>query len=107
MGAIALEYGANYPHKVQNIILAAGAVDPDNEKYFWFGKIGKRGLTRTLLPKKYKTTAKEKYTHVDELIKLKSKLKDVTARTIIAHGDKDEIVPFINVEYLKKTLRTL
>lgn len=101
-GAIGLEYASTYPTK--SVVLAAAALDPDNEQYFWFSKFGKWRMTRMLLPKNYKTTGKEKYSHEEELTKLKSKLKNINTKIIAAHGDKDEMAPYINMDYIKKHL---
>lgn len=102
-GAIALHF-AGQNKNVKRMLLCAVAVDPEKEKYFWFSKIGKWRFTRLFLPRYLKTTGSEKYSHEEELNKLHPLLKNVNCEVSIYHGDKDEVVPLENVDYLKREL---
>jgi uncharacterized protein len=103
-GAIALKAAVNDSMNISKIMLIACAVDPENEKFFWFGKFGKWKATRWMLPKELKTAGMEKYTHVQELQKLAPDLYKVNQSIRIIHGTKDVIVPFGNVSFLEKSL---
>ena len=103
-GAIALETAWLNPEKIKKIILVAVAVDPENEKYFWFGKLGKWKMTKWMLPKALETAGDEKYSHVKELRYLKPKLNNIKQKTLIIHGTSDMIVPYANVTFLQKEL---
>ena len=102
-GAIVLDYMARY-HDAKGAVLAATAVDPLNEKFFWFSPIGKWKLTRMLLPRKLKTTGSEKYSHVEELELLEPKLGLIDAKITAVHGTSDSIVPFQNLDFLQRKL---
>ena len=103
-GAIALECAINHPTKVKSMILAAVAVDPENEKFFWFGNLGKWKATKWMLPKQIRISGEEKYSHVEELEKLAPKLNLVTQKVIVVHGKEDSLVPFVNLAYLENKL---
>lgn len=103
-GAVALELAADYPDRVNNMVLAACAVDPKNEKYFWFGKLGKWKATKWALPKQLRVSGDEKYAHVEELEKLELKLNKVIHNVFVIHGNGDGIVPFVNLTYLETQL---
>jgi len=102
-GPVALQFAHDFPEKTHGLVLAAVAIDPDNEKFFWFSKFG-RGWFRWLLPKSLKSTGREKYTHVKELTKLSEKLININTKICAIHGTKDEVVPFINLEFAGKKL---
>lgn len=104
-GAIAIQAAIDYPEQIDKLVLVAVAVDPENEKYFWFGKLGKWKATKWMLPKVLRVSGNEKYTHEDELRKLKPQLDKVTQKVWIVHGDADGMVPFENVAFLQKELK--
>jgi pimeloyl-ACP methyl ester carboxylesterase len=103
-GAVALSAALKDRIHIKNIILIACAVDPQHEKYFWYGKIGKWKMTKWMLPQQLQTAGMEKYTHVKELSKLEPKLKEVRQKCLIIHGTKDFVVPYENFKYLSDTL---
>lgn len=102
-GPIALKHEAKY-NKAKGIVLASVAVDPEHEKIFWFAYIGKWKATRWMLAKALKTSADEKFTHVSELKKLKPELDKIKTKVIAIHGDKDSVVPYENLDFIKRTL---
>ena len=102
-GAVVLEYSSIYSN-VNGVFLAAVAVDPENEKMFWFSHFGRWKITRWMLGKALKTSADEKFSHVEELKKLKPKLPLVKTKVIIMHGNEDTIVPYENLAFLERTL---
>ena len=102
-GPIALQFTHDFPEKTHGLVLAAVAIDPDNERFFWFSKFG-RGWFRWLLPKSLKSTGREKYTHVKELKKLSEKLSNINSKICVIHGTQDEVVPFVNLEFAGKKL---
>jgi pimeloyl-ACP methyl ester carboxylesterase len=84
--------------------MLAPAIDPDREKYFWFGKLGKWRATRWLIPKAFRVAADEKYSHESDLRSYQERWKDIKTDIVHVHGDKDFVVPFGNLEFSKKNI---
>jgi uncharacterized protein len=84
-------------------IMLAPALDPDNEKYFWFGKLGKWKATRWMASGALKVAADEKYSHAAELDQVKNNWQDINIPVLHVHGDEDNVVPFINQKFSEST----
>ncbi len=94
----------DYPQYVSSIILAAGAIDPENEQMFWLNRPANWRIFRWLVPKALRVANDEKIAHVAQLRLLLPKWKDITIPVTYIHGKTDRIVPFINMEFAKKML---
>lgn len=102
-GPIALRHEAKH-QRAKGILLASVAVDPEHEKIFWFAHIGRWKATRWMLAKALKTSADEKFAHVEELKKLQPELSSIKTKVIAIHGDEDSLVPYENLSYINKNL---
>lgn len=98
-GPIVAHAAARLGEKLGGTIMIAPALDPENEKYFWFGKIGMWKATRWMLPKNLQVTADEKYQHAEDLKKIESELVQIKSPVLHIHGSKDKVVPFKNAAY--------
>jgi pimeloyl-ACP methyl ester carboxylesterase len=85
-------------------VMIAPAIDPEKEKYFWFGKIGYYKLTRWMAPKSLRVAASEKYNHVEELKEFESDWGSILKPILHIHGDKDALVPFQNLAFSKNNI---
>ncbi len=88
---------------VQGTIMIAPAIDPENEKYFWFGKIGYWKSTKWMISKALQLSATEKYKHAAELDSIKNDWQNLKTPILHIHGTKDGLVPYENLAYSKKT----
>jgi len=103
-GPIVLQISADYPSDVKGAVLLAPAIDPDNEKMFWVNKPADWKIVKALMPKPMLTAQVEKMSHADELRKVDTSWSRVSAHTVYMYGDKDRLVPPVNVEFAKKRL---
>ncbi len=85
--------------KIIGILLISPAIDPENEKIIGIAHVGRWKATRWMLPKAWRVSADEKFSHIKELKKLDKKWKKITVPIIMMHGKKDKIVPFENTKY--------
>jgi len=102
-GPIVIRLAMDYPSDVKGMVLLAPAIDPDNEKQFAINRLADFSLVRKIMPRIWNSAYFEKKTHVDELRKLTDWDK-ITAATVYMYGDKDGLVPPVNVEYAKKKM---
>lgn len=103
-GPIAARIAMDFPDQIKAMILLAPAIDPDNEKMFWVNKPASWKAVQYILPAMMLTAQKEKETHASELRKMENDWGKITASTIYMYGDKDGLVPPVNVEYAKKKI---
>ena len=91
-----------YKHKeVKHSVLIAGAVSPNDEKYFGIAKILRWKLTRWMFSKALKVSDDEKMTHASELTKMLDDWKNIQTPITYYHGTKDRIVPYKNMAFIK------
>lgn len=95
-------YSSILSPKVKSVIMLAPAIDPDNEKVFWFAYIAKWKLTKWMVPGAMGVAGDEKFSHVAELEKLKDIWKEVKVPVLHIHGTKDIVVPFENLDFSTK-----
>lgn len=100
-GTVAACISSMQPTFLKATALMAPALDPDNEKYFWFGKIAYWKATRWMVSAALRVAADEKYTHAEELKLIEPNWGKINSPILHIHGDKDNIVPFVNLNYTK------
>ncbi|HIE45843.1 MAG TPA: alpha/beta hydrolase [Flavobacteriaceae bacterium] len=90
----------NYAH----LILIAPALSPKDEKHFWFGNFAKWKATRWLVPKVFQVAEDEKLAHANELEKIENDWQSIKTSITYYHGDKDRLVTYKNMQYLKSKI---
>ncbi|NAS31027.1 alpha/beta fold hydrolase [Flavobacteriaceae bacterium R38] len=95
-------YSSLKSDKVKGVLMLAPAIDPENEKVFWFAYVSKWKLTKWMVPGALGVAGDEKFTHVKELEKIKNVWKNVKVPIIHVHGTKDVVVPFENISFSKE-----
>ena len=88
-----------YP-EVKHSVLVAGAVSPEDEKFFGIAKLVSWKLTKWMFSKALKVSDDEKMTHVAELTKMLSDWKSIKTPISYYHGTKDRIVPYKNMAFM-------
>lgn len=101
-GPIAALAAIKLKKKIKGSIMIAPAIDPENEKYFFGGKLAWWKATSWMFSKAWRVSAKEKYRHVEELKGLKDEWGKVQSPILHIHGTDDKLVPFINLDFSKK-----
>jgi pimeloyl-ACP methyl ester carboxylesterase len=104
-GAIVAKMAIQHPDKVRAILLAAPALDPDNEKIFWVNKPANWWGVKWMIPTALRVSNDEKLAHIEELKLLLPHWKNLNTHVSLLHGESDGIVPFENVAFLKKMLK--
>ncbi|HFS67835.1 MAG TPA: alpha/beta fold hydrolase [Flavobacteriia bacterium] len=90
----------------QHLVLLAPAVSPNDEKYFWIGNFAKWKTTKWLVPTPFVVAEAEKLSHQKELEKLEKEWQKLKTPITYFHGDKDMLVPYENLSYLKLKIDT-
>ena len=98
-------YSSLLTPKVKSVIMLAPAIDPENEKIFWIAKFAKWKLTKWMIPGAMGVAGDEKFTHIEELEKIKDVWKTVNTPVLHIHGTKDIIVPFENLDFSVKNFQ--
>jgi uncharacterized protein len=100
-GTIAGTIATYNPSFLTATIMMAPALDPKQEKYFWYSKLGKWKATRALGSGALKVAADEKYSHAEQLATFQNKWSLVSKPIFHIHGDADKVVPFGNIQFSK------
>ncbi len=90
--------------EVKHSVLVAGAVSPENEKFFGIAKMATWKLTKWLVPKPLKIANYEKITHIEELTKMLDNWSQIQSPMTYYHGTKDKIVPYENMNFMKSKI---
>jgi pimeloyl-ACP methyl ester carboxylesterase len=98
-GTISAVIASLRPEFLTASVLMAPALDPENEKYFWFGKLGKWKATRWMASGALKVATDEKYNHASELKLLQNNWLNINSPVLHIHGNKDNVVPIVNLDY--------
>jgi pimeloyl-ACP methyl ester carboxylesterase len=102
---IAAEIALKYPNEFDHLIMVGGAIDPSNEKFWWFSDYARSTMVRLFLPRYINRATDEKFSHVDELNKLLPHWKELNMPVTVVQGSNDQIVPIANFEFAKEQLR--
>ncbi|WP_299457012.1 alpha/beta hydrolase [uncultured Microscilla sp.] len=103
-GPIVARMAMDYPHKVAALVLAAPAIDPDNEKVFWISYPIDYAVLRWMVPPAFRVANDEKLHHAQQLSLLKNDWKKLKLPITYIHGKKDILVPFANTAFAKKMM---
>jgi pimeloyl-ACP methyl ester carboxylesterase len=99
---IAAEMALMYPNEFDHLLMVGGAIDPNNEKFWWFHKYVRGTVVRFFLPRFMNTATDEKFAHVAELKKLLPHWREINIPVTVLQGSADEIVPVANFQFAKK-----
>ncbi len=86
--------------EVKHSVLVAGAVSPEDEKFFGIAKLLRWKLTKWMFSKALKVSDDEKMTHVAELTKMLNDWESIKTPITYYHGTKDRIVPYKNIDFM-------
>jgi len=90
-----------YKHpEVKHSVLIAGAVSPEDEKFFGIAKLVRWKLTKWMFSKALKVSDNEKMTHVAELTNMLDDWGKIKSPLTYYHGTRDRIVPYKNMAFM-------
>ena len=99
-GPIVARMAADYPDRVSAIVIIAGSFDPALEGPRWFNYAG--ALLAPVLPDMLNVSNAEIFDACEQTRELASVLDRVRCPVSIVHGTEDGLVPFANVDYMKR-----
>ncbi|MGZ3899928.1 MAG: alpha/beta fold hydrolase [Bacteroidia bacterium] len=94
----------NYPQQVSKLFMISPVIDPDKEKFYWFSNAGKWAPVQWLLPELLNVATAEKFAHVSEMEKMRSKWKNLYVPTVVISGETDRIADTANFSFAKRNL---
>ena len=106
-GTVIARMAMDYPEHVGALVMAAPAIDPENEKFFWVNHPANWWGIRWMVPLSLRVANDEKLSHVQQLKLMLPYWDKITAPTTIIHGRADGLVPFANAEFGKKMLKNV
>lgn len=101
-GPTIVQMAAEKPDDYKELIILAGAVDPQAEKPETWRAVIKAKPIRYIIPGALRPSNDELWWLKKDLYSLKPKLKNITSKVIIIHGTKDPLVPFSNVAFMQR-----
>lgn len=105
-GPIQIQAAIDYPDDVANLLILAGAIDPDLHGPRWYHRLGQSFIGQAFLSKMFKVTNLEMHVLDDELKKQQDDLSKIKAPITIIQGKKDWLVPPGNVDYAVYNINT-
>ncbi|MBI5154857.1 alpha/beta hydrolase [Candidatus Poribacteria bacterium] len=93
---------AEFPDRVGGVVIVSGSLDPDVEKLLTIQKLGAWPPAEALLPRPIRNSNRELLPLEHELRELQPALASIRCPAILIHGTRDGLVPYSNVEYMKR-----
>ncbi|WP_168708498.1 alpha/beta hydrolase [Hydrogenophaga sp. PAMC20947] len=106
-GAVVAQVAVQCPERVVGLVLLAAALDPALERIHPLQPLAARWPLRSLLPKALRHANHELLQFRAELETLATRLHLITTPTHVIHGTQDHLVPYANVAYLQRMLRSV
>nr|WP_299339137.1 alpha/beta hydrolase [Allomuricauda sp.] len=103
-GPLIVQMALDAPDLYQNLVILAGALDPDAEKPEKWRKPLTWVPLKYLVPGALKPSNDELWMLKEDLRELKPQLDQLHQRTLIIHGKKDRLVPYENVGFMEKSM---
>lgn len=103
-GAIVARVAADHPERIHAVVLLAASLDPALEQIHPMQRVGAWAPVRGLLPRVIRNANAELMALKPELEALSSALPRITARVVIVHGSRDDLVPVANVAFMQARL---
>jgi pimeloyl-ACP methyl ester carboxylesterase len=101
---IAASFTMQHPDLVKELYLVSPVIDPATEKLFWFSYVGKIGLVSMMVPDYFNVAGDEKFAHRRQLRRLKSHWDEITCKTYVFMGEKDNLASLTNLDFARKKL---
>ena len=103
-GTIVARVAAEHPARVTALVLLAASLDPAQEKIHPMQWVGAWAPVRVMLPRVLRNANAELMALKPELEALAPMLSRITAKVLIVHGTKDDLVPVANVAFMQAHL---
>jgi len=104
---IALLAALEHPEKIGGVLLIGGDVDPAQEKPWIMQYIFGWRATSWFVPQALRQCNRELLTVRTDLTEMQKSLPKLSVPVVMLHGDRDQLVPVENVEWLEQQLAAL
>ena len=101
---IAARVAMDAPDLIDGLVLAAGSIDPEQEKTTWYQAIGRFRIVRWMLPRSLVAADEEMIPLKAELEAMVPHWQDVRTPVFVLQGERDRLVPAANVDFAKRML---
>lgn len=101
-GAVVAQVAAMYPARVHGLLLVASALDPALERPHRLQPWAARWPLSVMLPRALHHFNQELLAFKSELEQLAPQLPRIQAPTVLLHGMRDDLVPHVNVDYMRR-----
>ena len=101
---IAASFAMQHPDLVKELYLVSPVIDPAKEKLFWFSYVGKLAMVSMMIPEYLNVAGDEKFAHRRQLRRLKSHWSEITCKTYVFMGEKDNLASLGNLDFARKKL---
>jgi len=101
---IAASFAMQHPDLVKELYLVSPVIDPSKEKLFWFSYVGKLAFVSMIIPEYLNVAGDEKFAHRRQLRRLKSHWNEITCKTYVFMGEKDNLASLGNLDFARKKL---
>jgi pimeloyl-ACP methyl ester carboxylesterase len=101
---IAASFTMQHPNLVQELYLVSPVIDPSTEKIFWYSYLAKLGPISMMIPEYLNVATDEKFAHRSQLRRLKSHWDQITCKTYVFMGEKDDLASLSNLDFARKKL---
>ncbi len=103
-GPVIARAAMDHPDKVAGLVFVASSVDPDLESTKWFQYPASWWPFRVLIPEALRVCNEEIMPLKAELQKMSPFWKNISAKVVLIQGQKDDLVPPENLDYLIRNL---
>lgn len=103
-GAVVARVAADHPHRVAALVLLSASLDPALESTHPMQHVGAWSPVKAMLPRSIRNANAELMALKPELEALAAALPRITAKVVIVHGTRDDLVPVANVAFMQARL---
>jgi pimeloyl-ACP methyl ester carboxylesterase len=103
-GPIIAQVAVDAPELAAALVVVAGSLDPAQENVPFIQYVGDTWPLSALLPRMLRNTNREIIALEPQLKALAPRLSTIKVPVTIVHGTEDDLVPFDNVDFMKKHL---
>jgi pimeloyl-ACP methyl ester carboxylesterase len=103
-GPVAVRMAVDYPDRVAGLVLVGAALDPMLERVTRIQRVAAHPALGRLLPRCLRNANAELMALETELRALAPALGSIRVPVVVLHGDADPLVPFANVDYMRRML---
>ena len=102
-GPVLARLAVDNPSWYKRLVILAGSLDPKAENPEKWRTVIKASPLRYLIPGALRPSNDELWWLKKDLVDLEPKLKNITSDVTVIHGTKDVLVPYSNMDFIKKS----